>query len=258
MDKSYVNINRLFFRIAWKYKKLLAKHLYCKTVSLKINKPIISFSFDDAPRTAFINGGKILKTYGAEATFYVSFGLLGSDSPSGAIGLQADLRCALDNGHEIGCHTYDHKNSWKTETDLFVQSVLKNSQALSTLFPETTFLSLAYPICAPRPQTKKIIGKLFRCCRGGGQTFNVGKTDLNLLKAFFLDLRTGVKVKEIKQLIDKNIEAGGWLIFATHDINDNPSLYGCSKKFFDEVVKYAAHSNALILPVGKACERVLS
>jgi len=118
------------------------------------------------------------------------------------------------------------------------------------------FTSFAYPLCEPRPATKRRVGKLFRCCRGGGQTFNVGATDVNYLKAFFLDARNGNSIDTVKQLIDKNAEAHGWLIFATHDIDDNPSGYGCSKKFFEEAVAHAAKSGSLLLPVGKACERL--
>lgn len=245
-----------FIRAVSKYRRTVAKHLSCRMVKLRTTVPIISFSFDDAPCTAFTHGGEILSKYGANATFYISLGLLESDSPSGTIGSLYDIRRAIKEGHELGCHTFDHKNPWETKPDLFFQSVLRNRQALSQFFPETAFTSLAYPICDPRPATKQIIGKLFRYCRGGDQTFNVGTADLNLLKAFFLDFRNRDAINTIKQLIDKNVEARGWLIFATHDIDDNPSRYGCSKKFFEEVVARAANSGSLFLPVGKACEQV--
>lgn len=251
-----MNMKNLLIRAVSKYRRTAAKHLSCRMVPMKITTPIISFSFDDAPRTAFTHGGEILNSYGADATFYVSLGMLESDSPSGPIASLDDLRRAVKEGHELGCHTFDHKNPWETKPELFVQSVLKNRQVLSQIFPETAFTSLAYPICGPRPATKRRIGKLFRCCRGGGQTFNVGTTDLNFLKAFFLDVRNGDTIDTVKQLVDKNAEARGWLIFATHDIDDNTSRYGCSKKFFKEVVAHAANSGSLLLPVGKACEQV--
>jgi peptidoglycan/xylan/chitin deacetylase (PgdA/CDA1 family) len=249
-----MNMNNLLIRAVSKYRRMAAKYLSCRMVPMKISTSIISFSFDDAPRTAFTHGDEILNTYGAAATFYVSLGMLGSDSPSGPIAYVDDLRRALEKGHELGCHTFDHKNSWETKPELFVQSVLKNRDALSRILPDASFTTLAYPICEPRPATKKAVGKLFRCCRGGAQTFNVGTTDLNLLKAFFL--RNYDTIDTVKRLIDRNAEARGWLIFATHDIDDNPSLYGCSKKFFKGVVAHAANSGSLFLPVGKACEQL--
>jgi len=247
------NLLDLLYR---KYRSGVAVLLCRRILSIKLATPIISFTFDDAPRTAFYNGGDILKAHGASATFYVSIGMLGSGSPSGSIASQDDLRRAKENGHELGCHTFDHKDPWKTETNVFEHSVLKNRQALARIIPETVFTTFAYPLCSPRPATKRRIGNIFNCCRGGGQTFNVGHIDLNLLKAFFLDVRNGDAIKSVRELIDQNIEARGWLIFATHDVDDNPSRYGCTKEFLEMVVAYAASSGSFLLPVGKAYEQI--
>ena len=253
LNRTSLIMNNLFIRAVSKYRRTATKYISCRMIPITIATPIISFSFDDAPHTAFTHGDEILNNYGAVATFYISLGMLTCDSPSGPIASLADLYRVVKEGHELGCHTFDHKDPWETRTELFMQSVLKNRQALSQIFPGAAFTTLAYPVCGPRPVTKHIIGKLFQGCRGGGQTFNVGTTDLNLLKAFFLDVRNRNTIDTVRELIDKNAEARGWLIFATHDIDDNPSRYGCSKKFFEDVVAHAANSGALLLPVGKAC-----
>lgn len=251
-----MSMRSLLNRIVGKYRRTVSIRFCSRKVAIKLTTPFISFSFDDAPRTAFSNGGDILKAHGARATFFVSLGLLGSESPSGTIAFQDDLRRAVEEGHELGCHTFDHKDPWKTTTKVFEQSVLKNRQALARILPETAFSAFAYPLCGPRPATKRRVGKLFNCCRGGGQAFNVGTADLNLLKAFFLDIRNGNTIDSVKRLIDRNSECRGWLIFATHDVIDSPSPYGCTKEFFEEVVAYSARSGARLLPVGKACEQI--
>lgn len=97
------------------------------------------------------------------------------------------------------------------------------------------------------------MAKHFMCCRGSGQGFNVGRTDLNHLNAYFL--REGKSPFEaIKQLIDRNCEQRGWLIFATHDVSDKPSPFGCNPRLFEAVVRYALKSSARVLPVAEACE----
>ncbi|PXF56316.1 MAG: hypothetical protein C4B58_13895 [Deltaproteobacteria bacterium] len=251
-----MSMRSLLNRIAWKYRRTVSRRFCRRMVAISTKVPLISFSFDDAPRSAFSHGGDILKAHGARATFFVSFGLLGSESPSGTIAFEDDLCRAVEEGHELGCHTFDHKDPWKTPTEVFEQSVLKNRQALARILPETAFAAFAYPLCGPRPATKRRVGKLFNCCRGGGQTFNVGMADLNLLKAFFLDIRNGDNIDTVRRLIDRNSESRGWLIFATHDVVDDPSPYGCTKKFFEEVVAYSARSDARLLPVGKACQEL--
>jgi hypothetical protein len=250
-------IRNILDRIYGKYQRALSSYAYRRPVRLNGHYPIISFSFDDAPQTAFNTGGDILLSYGARATFYVSLGLLCSDTSSGRIASLEDLRNAITNGHELGCHTYDHLDAWNTVTDTFFVSVKKNKQALVEVNPDISFTSLSYPINRPRPSTKKKVGQFFNCCRGGGQTFNEGIVDLNLLKACFIDIRNNNNIDFAKKMIDKNVAHGGWLIFVTHDVTDNPSRYGCTKIYFKMLVAYASSSGANILPVSDGCNLIL-
>ena len=226
--------------------------------TIETSVPIISFTFDDAPRTAFTTAADILSGVGARATFYVSLGLCGLQTKVGAVGSLNDLRRASADGHELGCHTFDHLDPWETSAHRFVESVIRNSQALDTAFPGKRFRTFAYPINQPRPSVKSRLEKHFMCCRGGGQTLNVGRTDLNLVNAYFLDRRCGTDLGPVREMIDRNASCRGWLIFATHDVCDNPSRYGCAPEFFREVAEHAARSGALLLPVGEACETILA
>lgn len=248
--------NNLFSRIRGKWRRTLAHRFGRRVAAVRTSVPIISFTFDDAPRTAFTIGCEILRSHGVKATFFVSLGLLGSQTEVGAIASAGDLLRAVEGGHELGCHTFDHLDTWQTSTENFVKSVIRNKETLDYILPGTTFRTFAYPISQPRPTVKSRLEEYFVCCRGGGQTPNVGIADLNLLKAYFLDRRNKVDMVQVKKLIDYNTSLRGWLIFATHDIADNPSPYGCTSKFFGEVVEYSARSGALLLPVGKACEKL--
>lgn len=237
--------------------RILANRFGRRMTAIKTSVPIISFTFDDAPRTAFIAGGDILKAVGARATFYVSLGLLGSQTEVGIIASRDDLQRAVDEGHELGCHTFDHLGSWQTTTENFMLSVARNREALDRVLPGARFRTFAYPMSESRPGVKSRLEKYFMCCRGGiGQTPNVGMADLNLLKDYFLDARKNVNMDQIERLIDYNSSRQGWLIFVTHDVADDPSPYGCTPKFFGEVVGCAARSGALLLPVKEACEKI--
>jgi hypothetical protein len=57
-------------------------------------------------------------------------------------------------------------------------------------------------------------------------------------------------------MIDRNTAAVGWLIFATHDVCEHESTWGCSPRFFEDIVRYASRSGAAVLPVGEAWEEV--
>jgi hypothetical protein len=225
-------------RIVGKYRRGVAKRFARRSVAVDLPAPIISFTFDDAPQTAFATGGEILKGHGAKATFYLSLGLLVE---------------AAKEGHELGCHTFDHLDAWHTPGKIFCESILENKRALSCILPEIDFQTFAYPKSGPTLWAKRALTELFVCCRGGGQTANVGTADLNLVKACFIDRRTNIDRSFVRGLIDHNASQRGWLVFATHDVSSNPSPYGCTPEFLEYVVAYAARSGARLLPMAEAC-----
>jgi peptidoglycan/xylan/chitin deacetylase (PgdA/CDA1 family) len=243
--------------------------LFRRHLDLRPALPLISFTFDDFPRSAFIEAGSILRRYGALGTYYVSLGLMGKQSHMGPMYEAEDLRELAHLGHELGCHTFGHCHSWNTPPDEYEKAILENRQALAQVLPGASFQSFAYPHSAPRVGVKKIASRYFRCCRGGGlnagrylhrhtaggQTFNRGRTDLNYLCAFFLEKSVDNR-EAVKRLIDQNGRARGWLIFATHDVCTDPSPFGCTPDFFEQVLQWSLESGARIVPVVKALEVV--
>jgi glycosyltransferase involved in cell wall biosynthesis/peptidoglycan/xylan/chitin deacetylase (PgdA/CDA1 family) len=243
----------LWLRAQQYYRRRAAELLFRRPLSISPEQPLISFTFDDFPRSAFLVGGAILKGLGLTGTYYTSLGLLGRDTPTGRMFEAQDLTSLVEQGHELGCHTFSHCDSWDTGASAFEQSIIENGVALSQLIPGMEFKSFSYPISLPRPETKRRTAHYFQCCRAGGQTSNVGKADANQLAAYFLE-KSRNNIQAIKDLIDHNRKVRGWLIFATHDISDNPTAFGCSPQFFEQVVQYAVDSGARILPVIRALE----
>jgi peptidoglycan/xylan/chitin deacetylase (PgdA/CDA1 family) len=212
---------------------------------------VISFTFDDFPRSALLNAGAILRERGLAGTYYASFGLMGKKAPTGEIFTREDLDELVRQEHELACHTFDHYDSWETAPLEFEASILRNQRAVGERLPGTRLRSLSYPISYPRPRTKRCTEKYFSCARGGGQTFNAGTVDLNYLKAFFIE-QSRDNFDAIKLTIDGNACAKGWLIFATHDVCNQPTRFGSTPGFFEKVVNYAIQSKATILPVFRA------
>ncbi len=234
-----------------RYRRFMARRFGRRMYAMHNKEPFISFSFDDFPVSAVAVGGAILKRYGLAGTYYASLGLMGQDSPTGLIFSTRDLKELLDEGHELGCHTFAHCHAWETAPRVFEESVLENRRALERVLPGASFKTMSYPISCPRPETKRRMGRYFACCRGGGQMFNAGPIDLNYLSAFFLEQNRDDPAS-VRKMIDRNCRAHGWLIFATHDVCETPSPFGCSPEFFEGVVQCAASCGARVLPVGAA------
>jgi peptidoglycan/xylan/chitin deacetylase (PgdA/CDA1 family) len=222
---------------------------------IQMESPVISFTFDDFPRSALLTGGPILEQFGVTGTFYASMGLMGTIAPTGEIFHLEDLKRLTDGKHEIGCHTFDHCHAWNTRPKDFEASIVRNTQALRSVLPDAEIKTLSYPIANPRPDTKRRAAKYFQGCRSGGQTYNAQTCDLNGLDAFFLE-QSRDNLGAIKKIIDANCRDRGWLIFATHDVGDNPTPYGCKPSFFEDVVRYSVDSAATLLPVSQALELI--
>ena len=107
--------SQLWKRVKGSYLRASAKMLYRRSLLIDSGFPIISFTFDDFPRSALHTGGAILKRYGVTGTYYVSFGLMGKQAPTGTMFLREDIETLLEHGHELGCHTFDHCSAGETK-----------------------------------------------------------------------------------------------------------------------------------------------
>lgn len=217
---------------------------------LRNRQPLVSFTFDDFPKSALEFGGRVLRKHGLRGTYYASLGLMGQMTPTGQIFSSQDLRRVVDEGHELGCHTFDHFDAWETRAAAFEESVIRNTRALHELLPGIVTRTLSYPMSPPRPHTKRSMQSRFVGCRGGGQTMNAGTMDLNNMRAFFLEQSRG-DIDAVQRLIHANRRARGWLILATHDISEAPTPFGCASAFFEEIADRVARSGSRVLPVSE-------
>ena len=236
---------------------MVSRRLFRRSVTMRNPAPLVSFTFDDFPRSALRVGGAILKRFGLAGTYYTSFGLMGQQAPTGEIFVAEDLPELLAQGHELGCHTFHHCHSWETKPRVFEASIEENRDALARWVPGASFKTFSYPIALPGARTKWRVSKHFDCCRGGGQAHNAGTLDTNMLSAYFLE-KDGGDLARVKRMFEANARDGGWLILATHDVCAAPTPYGCTPEFFESVVRHAVDSGAKIVPVSEALAVVRS
>jgi peptidoglycan/xylan/chitin deacetylase (PgdA/CDA1 family) len=233
----------------------MARWLGRRLFRIPLGVPIVTFTFDDFPRSALLAGGTILQERHVAGTYFVALGLAHQEIATGKMFLRNDVSRVVAEGHELGCHTFDHHPAWESKTATYVESVLENARQLTQMGIQSRLQTHSFPISYPRPRTKRQIEGRFRCCRGGGQTFNHGRVDLNYVSSFFLE-QSREKFHEIERVVAANAIAGGWLIFSTHDIAESPSRFGCTPAFFERVVNSSIRSGARILSMSAALNAV--
>ena len=213
--------------------------------------PTVSFTFDDFPQSALHVGGTILKSYGACGTFYAAMGLMGQVNALGQQFCAADLQNLLQDGHELGSHTFGHLSCRSASLHGFEADVLKGKQAVEQLTGGDRSHAFSYPFGHVTLRAKKRIGGWFSSCRGIVPGINESPVDFNLLRAN--SLYSGcLDLESVGRLLEETQRRKGWLIFYTHDISDTPSAFGCKPGQFETVVKIAVKTGVRLLPVGQA------
>ena len=250
-----MNFRSTASRVKYRLRREAATRLARRPLVMRNTKPLVSFTFDDFPRSALLGGGAILRTYGVTGTFFASFGLMDQKARTGEIFSLEDLHELVRQKHELGCHTFDHCHAWDTPVSEFHASIIRNREALKKHLPGTSFKSFSYPISCARPQIKRCVANYFDGCRGGGQSINIAMLDLNYLNAFFIE-QSKSDFGVIARMIENNARQNGWLIFATHDVCRCPTTFGCTEELFERIVKTVLQSGARILPLCKALHAI--
>jgi peptidoglycan/xylan/chitin deacetylase (PgdA/CDA1 family) len=222
---------------------------FCRrTAALGDLGPIVTFTFDDFPRSALTIGGGIVERFGGRATYYVSMGLMNTVNDLGEQFRSTDLHSLIERGHEVANHSFSHPSARKTLFEDFLKDVDHCEKAIretTTADPSNNF---AYPYGEVTLRVKRQLGPRMGSCRGTIGGLNGPDVDLNLLRAN--RLYGGIEqFDDAKRLILENEMQRSWLIFYSHDIDRNPSRFGCTPALLEEVVSFAANRGARIMTV---------
>ena len=225
----------------------LLSALYRRTVPLGDHGPIVTFSFDDFPRSAYLTGGAILEAYGARGTYYATVGLMNASNELGELFVADDLRPLLEKGHELGTQTFDHSSCRSVPLAKFREDVQKGMKEVEQIVGHNS-TNFAYPYGHVTIRAKKILGPGIASSRSIIPGFNGPEIDLNLLRAnrLYGDMDQSQLVED---LILQNVKQKTWLIFYTHDVRSTPSEYGCAPALFEFAVSRATKSGSRILTV---------
>src|SRR5271155_4226260 len=61
-------------KIGGKFSRFMARKVATKTLPMSNTRPLVTFTFDDAPESAYASGARLLEQYQARGTFYICGG----------------------------------------------------------------------------------------------------------------------------------------------------------------------------------------
>ena len=246
-------MNAMFSEARVKVSHRLAMHLHASPFRMSNTTPMVSFTFDDLPKSAVTTGAELLEAHGARGTFYVSGGLVGVGTPYWTAGDAADVLSLYRRGHEIGCHTFSHQRACDLDVASLANEIMRNRGYFRALDASLEAQTFAYPYGYGSFGRKHQLRDQFQTCRGIVPGINSGDVDLQFLRAMPLIDRQMDRVG-IERAFDAAETNNGWLIFYTHDVADEPSAYGCSPWLLNEALEASSRRRIPVLNVAEALQ----
>lgn len=222
-----------------------------KPVRLAGKRPVASITFDDFPKSAWEEGGKLLAAYGVRGTYYTAGGFCGRTVDETVFFDSGDLKALAAAGHEIGCHSYGHRPAPVLSGDMLSDDIARNAAFLSGFLDGAWPESYAFPHGAASLQAKRFLGRRYTNMRGVHPGLNKGVVDLSQLNAMPVELRNW-NPEFVASSIGHALRQNAWIVFYTHDVSDRPSRYGAKPGMLRQVLDLLAEAQIPILPMREA------
>ncbi len=237
--------------ISGKLSRFLARNVPIKKLTMRNARPLVSFTFDDAAASACSTGALLLEQNNVRGTFYISGGKCGAASPTGRLATPDQVKALHAKGCEIGCHTYSHMRVASIARDVLAREPELNRSFLQGIIGDIALRNFAYPYGDMSFATKCYLGERFDSWRSHTHGINTGVADLGLLRSFALEQRS-IGRQGIVELIAETVRRKGWLLFAGHDVGEEPSRFGVQPELLEFALRSAREAGCQLVTVSQA------
>ena len=152
-------INDINKRLAKRVSRQIRPMFNRRMLPISLDKPLVSFTFDDFPLSAITNGARILENEGWRGTYYTSAGLAETNNHHGKHFSAQDLRDLEARGHEIAGHTHSHADLTRLSVNQAMTEVQTNYDALKNMGVKSEIENFAYPYGEVNGRLKKALSE---------------------------------------------------------------------------------------------------
>lgn len=247
MHNAYAPSDSLVTKVMRRITPLRAR----RNIKFHLDRPLVSFTFDDCPLSAMTHGLKPLEHEGWRGTVYVASALFGTTNHHGLHMSADDVIAAANAGHEIGGHSHSHIDGNLTPLDDFMEDVARNQDILDGMNIPTC-RTFAYPFGEVTPALKTKLSEQFIGLRGITPKPMIGRADLNQIAStpVFHGDEFDNAIAQIQALSD----TPAWITLFMHDICDSPSEWGCTPAQMHAIIDAVKSVDAQVLPVADAID----
>ena len=213
---------------------------------------MVTFSFDDAPASSLHAGAPVLEARGLRGTWYISMGLCGVTAHLGRYTTPDEVGELHARGHEVACHTFSHLDCARQTRRSFVEDVDRNRAALRALGCETE--TFAYPFGEVAFAAKQEAGRRFALARSAQSGLMHAGSDLAQAPSVGLQGPHGEETA--LRWLSRAAEQGAWLILFTHDVQAEPTEWGCTPQALARVADAAAGLGLDVVTAAQGARRM--
>lgn len=236
-----------------KLRRRLIRLAHRRPARVRLERPMVSFTFDDAPATACEAGARALEARGLRGAYYFAAGLTGREGPMGRFATGEDARRLHDAGHEIACHTFSHLDCGQASREVVIADVDRNAQSLAA-WGAGEPVSFAYPYGDVASPAKTALAGRFKTLRALHHGLITDGADLNQAPAVGIEGEDGEAVANA--WLDRAKARKAWLILYTHDVSDTPSQWGCTTGALERLIDRAVAEGFDVVTVAEGARRI--
>lgn len=236
-----------------KLRRRLVRLACRKPAARSPERPMISFTFDDAPASAATAGAALLEARGLRGVYYIAAALAGCEGLMGRFANQREIERLALAGHEIGCHTYSHLDLGQASAGQTAADIDLNMHALvGWKLPRPR--SFAYPYGDVSAPAKRTLSGRFSTLRALHHGVIGQGADLNQAPAVGIEGPDGEMLAQHWMGVAKAKSA--WLILYTHDVADQPSEWGCTPAALERLIDRAVADGFDVVTVAEGAQRL--
>ena len=237
-----------------KVKRRLTQWRVTAPLCLQPEKPIVSFTFDDFPKSAADVGAEIIEKVGGRGTYYACSSLAGKHITTGQQFDASDIVTLQNRGHEIGAHTHSHLDCSKADVREVRRDIALNIKCLEDM-GASNITQFAYPYGETQVELKRGLVNDFETARGILAGANTAAADRMQLKAYELTPDAGA-IQRAEIALRAAQASPTWIVIFTHDVSRSPSPFGVRIDDLARLANVAIAIGADVLSVGDAMKHM--
>lgn len=234
----------------WRVVLSLCMMLFVSGVA-QADTAIVSFTFDDAPKSVVTIGLPILAAAGYPATVYIST----SNTTFPGYMNWDDVALVAQSGWEIGAHTSTHPDlTTLTDEEIAKEFELSNGDFLQRGYDPIAF---ATPFGAYDDRVLAVIKRYYESHRTAWPDgMNALSTDSYAIISY--GIKRDTTIEEVESLLENLQKTGGWVVFQVHHLFPKGEVvteeYGTD--LLEAIVAQVQSRNVAVLTVSDALKQL--